>query len=42
MWCNIKIDLKEMVSVGKDPINFSQERDRWQTIVKTVIKLPVA
>jgi len=42
MWCNIKIDLKEMVSVGMDWINFSQERDRWRTVAKTVMKLPVA
>jgi hypothetical protein len=26
-WCNIVIDLKEMVSVGMDWINLSQERD---------------
>jgi len=41
-WYNIKIDLKEMLSVGMDWINFSQERDKWRTIVKTVMKLPVA
>jgi hypothetical protein len=41
-WCNFKIDLKEMLSVCMDWINFSQERNKWRTIVNTVIKLPVA
>jgi hypothetical protein len=41
-WCNIKIDLKEMVSVGMHWINLSQETNKWRTIVKMVINLPVA
>jgi len=34
---NIKLDLQEVVSGGKDWIDLAQDRDRWQVLVNTVM-----
>jgi hypothetical protein len=34
---NIKIELGEIVSVGMDWINLSQDRDQWRALVNTVV-----
>jgi hypothetical protein len=36
---NIKIDFQEMGWRGTDWIDPAQERDRWQTLLNTVMKL---
>jgi hypothetical protein len=38
---NIKIDLKEMRCEGMDWIDVAKDRDRWQALVNTVMKIPV-
>jgi hypothetical protein len=38
---NINMDLREIVWVGIDWINLSQNRDQWRVIVNTVTKLRV-
>jgi hypothetical protein len=38
---NIKMDLKEMGREGVDWIDVFQDRDKWWTIVNTVINLRV-
>jgi hypothetical protein len=37
---NIKIDLQEVGGVG-GCMELAQDRDRWQTLVSTVMNLPV-
>jgi hypothetical protein len=38
---NIKMDLREIRFGGVDMIHLAQDRDRWQTLVITVMKLRV-
>jgi hypothetical protein len=38
---NIKIDLKEMRCEGMDWIDVAEDRDRWQALVITLMKIPV-
>jgi len=38
---NIKMDLQEMGCEGMDWINVAQDRDRWRTLVNTVMNLQV-
>jgi hypothetical protein len=36
---NIKMDLREVGWGGMDWINLAQDRDRWRTVVNTVMNL---
>jgi hypothetical protein len=38
---NIKMDLREVGLDGMDWIDLAQDRDRWRTLVNTVMKLRV-
>jgi hypothetical protein len=38
---NIEIDLREIGWDGMDWIDLAQDRDRWRTLVNTVMKLRV-
>jgi hypothetical protein len=38
---NTKVDLREIGRGGVDWIDLAQDRDRWRTLVNTVIKLRV-
>ena len=38
---NIKMDLQEVGCEGMDWINVAQDRDRWRTLMNTVMNLPV-
>jgi hypothetical protein len=38
---NIKLDLREIGFGDVDWIHWAQDRDRWRTLVNTVINLPV-
>jgi hypothetical protein len=38
---NIKIDLRKIGWVGMDGINLTQDADRWQVVVNTVMNLRI-
>jgi hypothetical protein len=38
---DIKMDLKDVGSGGKDWIDLAQDRDRWRTLVNAVMNLRV-
>jgi hypothetical protein len=38
---NIKMDLREIGSVGRDWIELAQDRDQWRALVNTVMNLRV-
>jgi hypothetical protein len=40
-WDNFKMGLREIGLEGVDWIHLAQSRDRWWTLVDTVMKLPV-
>jgi hypothetical protein len=38
---NIKMELQEVGWVGMDWIDMAQDRDRWRTLIKAVMKIRV-
>jgi hypothetical protein len=38
---NIRMDLREMLSVGVDLVHLAEDRDKWRAAVNTVMKIRV-